>query len=108
MTLVKIGAHRVDVCDSACGARPCYSLFFDKGSFSQGRGYTSYHTDAKGKRVERPVCGTRHLRGCPTNSVCPVCRRATVDPTGSRCEGGSNIGEASAWVRCTGTTEGTR
>lgn len=83
--LVRIGKHRVDVARADCPKRDCYQLGFDKGSFSPGRGYTSYHTDAKGRRVERPVCMTRHLRGCPTRSVCPVCRLCSVDLPGARC-----------------------
>ena len=103
MTVVKIGGRRVDVLNAGCAERPCFSLFFDKGTYSQGRGYTSYHTDARGKRVERPVCGTRHLRGCPAASVCPVCRRASVDGLGARCEA-SEPGH-SVWRRCAGITE---
>ena len=83
--LVKIGTLKVDVLDAKCGDRECFALGFDKGSFTQGRGYTSYHTDAKGRRVERPVCMTRHLRGCPTNSVCAACRACSVDAIGSKC-----------------------
>lgn len=83
--LVKIEGRHVDVADVGCKSRSCFALGFDKGSFSPGRGYTSYHTDAKGQRVERPVCMTRHLRGCPTNSVCPTCRLASVDEPGAAC-----------------------
>ena len=83
--MIKIGKLSVDVCDAKCGERECFQLGFDKGSFSAGRGYTSYHTDAKGRRIERPVCMTRHLRGCPSNSVCAVCRLSSVDAVGSTC-----------------------
>jgi hypothetical protein len=83
--LVKIGRRNVDVLDSGCAKRECFALGFDKGSFSVGRGYTSYHTDAKGRRVEKPVCGTRHYRGCPSNSVCSVCRAASVEQPGGDC-----------------------
>ena len=82
---VRIGDLLVDVVDSDCPDRDCYSLGFDKGSFSQGRGYTSYHTDAKGRRKERPVCMTRHLRGCPSRSVCPSCRTLSVREPGCPC-----------------------
>ena len=83
--IVKIGERRVDVCDPKCADRPCFQLGFDKGTFSPGRGYTSYHTDGKGRRVERPVCMTRHLHGCPINSVCSTCRLCSVDGPGSPC-----------------------
>lgn len=90
--LVKIGDLRVDVCDPDCGSRECFQLGFDKGSFSQGRGYTSYHQDAKGRRVERPVCMERHIRGCPSNSVCEKCRTLSVRKPGELCN----------WSRCDG------
>lgn len=83
--LVKIQGRRVDVLDSGCAKRDCYQLGFDKGSFSPGRGYTNYHTDAKGRRIEKPVCATRLHRGCPVVSVCPRCRSAGVEPVGTRC-----------------------
>ena len=65
--ILKIGKHRVDVADEECPGRDCYQLGFDKGTYSQGRGYTSYH------KKELPVCWTRHLSGCPHDSVCPKC-----------------------------------
>jgi hypothetical protein len=83
--LVKIGKLKVDVLDTKCAKRDCFVLGFNKGSFSQGRGYTSYHTDANGKRVEKPVCGTRHYGGCPSNSVCATCRTVSVEAPGGRC-----------------------
>lgn len=84
--LVKIGRRQVDVADRDCAKRECFVLGFDKGSFTPGRGYTSYHTDAKGRRVEKPVCGRRHYHGCPVNSVCSVCRTASVLAPGTKCE----------------------
>lgn len=84
--IVKINKLRVDVAYRDCGKLPCFSLGFDKGTYTQGRGYTSYHTDAKGRRVEKPVCMTRHLRGCPSNSVCGMCRVSSVRPPGSPCD----------------------
>lgn len=84
--LVKIDRRMVDVSDRECATRACFRLGFDKGSFSQGRGYTSYHTDAKGRRVEKPVCMTRHLHGCPANSVCSTCRTVSVRAPGGRCD----------------------
>ena len=58
----------VDTCDSDCGSRPCFWLGQDKGSFTPGRGYTSYH--------KKPlwVCMTRHLHGCPESGICLNCR----------------------------------
>ena len=84
--IVKIGGRGVDVLDRDCRGRECFALGFDKGTYSAGRGYTSYHTDARGRRVEKPVCMTRHLRGCPTNSVCTKCRLSSVHDPGSPCE----------------------
>lgn len=92
--LVKIGKRKVDVAGKDCATRPCFTFGFDKGSFTPGRGYTSYHTDAKGRLVEKPVCMTRHVHGCPINSVCSTCRRASVDGPGAKCD---------AWG-CDGTT----
>ena len=83
--LVRIQGRRVDVLDSKCAKRGCFALGFDKGSFSPGRGYTDYYTDARGKRVEKTVCATRMHRGCPTVSVCSRCRSASVEPVGTRC-----------------------
>lgn len=76
--IVKIGKRSVDVARSDCAGMDCYALGFDKGTFCQGRGYTSYHRDTKGRRIEKPVCATRHHNGCPTNSVCQRCWGASV------------------------------
>ena len=84
---VKIKDRLVDVCDRECPNRPCFSLGLDKGTFTQGRGYTSYHKDAQGRTVEHPVCWTRHLQGCPINSVCPLCRSAGYRTPGGICGG---------------------
>jgi hypothetical protein len=64
---IKIQGKMVDVSRKDCGKRDCFYLLQDKGTFVQGRGYTSYH--------EKPrwVCGHRHLHGCPHGSVCPSC-----------------------------------
>lgn len=51
--------RRVGVVDADCEFRRCFWFGFDKGSFTPGVGYTSYHAQ------ERPVCFTRHLHGCP-------------------------------------------
>lgn len=77
---VKIGKFMVDVVDRDCPQRECYMLGFDKGSFTPGVGYTSYHKDG-----DRPVCMTRHLHGCPQNSVCSVCRTVSREQPGERC-----------------------
>jgi len=46
-------------CDVLCPFRPCFNKYEDKGSFSVGRGYTSY------SETFRPACGTRLNHGCP-------------------------------------------
>ena len=69
----------VDVLDRACFERPCFRRGEDKGTFVQGRGYTSYHPQP------RRVCMTRHLLGCPDNSVCPECRTVSVLEPGEQC-----------------------
>lgn len=66
---VKVEGRQVDVFDRDCPARACFWLGFDKGVFAQGRGYTRYHTDAKGNRVEHAVCWRRHRDGCPTDEI---------------------------------------
>jgi len=48
-----------DVLDEKCCARPCLNIGEDKGTYVQGRGYTSYHKNPK------LCCMTRELRGCP-------------------------------------------
>lgn len=83
---VKIGKFNVDVVDKDCPKRSCYRLGFDKGSYTPGRGYTSYHKDSKGKNIEYPVCMTRHLNGCPCNSICPICRIISVKSSGDKCD----------------------
>lgn len=81
---VKIGKLRVDVLDKKCPTRPCYTLGFDKGSYTPGRGYTSYHK-VNGRFIEYPVCMTRHLNGCPSNSICEKCRVVGVEAPGEKC-----------------------
>jgi hypothetical protein len=46
--------------DDECWRRSCMAPGLDKGSFSPGRGYTSYY------EVPIPICMTRHVSGCPT------------------------------------------
>lgn len=61
MTEVKFAdGRKVDVVDRECEFRPCFSYGLDRGPFVQGRGYTN----PRG-HVNRPVCNTRHLHGCP-------------------------------------------
>ena len=81
---VKYGKLRVDVADRDCLTRPCFQLGFDKGSFTPGRGYTSYY------KKERPVCMTRHVRGCPINSRCPVCNTVSFLAPGQKCNRGAS------------------
>jgi len=83
--LVKIGRKNVDVSSQDCASRPCFVLGVDKGTYTPGRGYTSYHRDGRGKLKPRPVCETRHHRGCPTNSVCERCRTSSPDEPGGTC-----------------------
>lgn len=45
--------------DALCRHRDCYQPGQDKGSYSPGRGYTSYHAKPL------PVCMTRLCHGCP-------------------------------------------
>lgn len=97
--IVQIKRQRVDVARRDCATRECLRIGEDKGTFCQGRGYTSYHRDSKGRLAPRIVCLTRHLNGCPCNSVCPEpeCRTASVLQPGEKCErcGGLLIERAS-------------
>ena len=82
---VKIGREQVEVLDRLCAKRSCFVRGEDKGTFVQGRGYTSYYDKP------RIVCWTRHLRGCPTAFICPApdCRLCHVEQSTacSRCGG---------------------
>jgi hypothetical protein len=49
--------------DLLCKWRDCYAPGQDKGSYSQGRGYTSYYDKPL------PVCMTRMCHGCPSGPV---------------------------------------
>lgn len=86
MVKIRDKGQPVDVYDRDCPKRPCYWVGRDKGSYSPGRGY-SYHRDRRGKTVERLVCWTRHLHGCPLPSVCPQCRTLAVQEPGTLCPG---------------------
>jgi len=48
-----------DVMDHACVGRPCLWIGENKGTYTQGRGYTRYY------KKPRLVCWTRHQNGCP-------------------------------------------
>ncbi len=71
MTVVKIRGKDTDVSRSDCGRRECFSLGHDQGPYVQGRGYT-------GSGSGQALCQTRHLRGCPSNSLCTKCRTLSV------------------------------
>jgi hypothetical protein len=71
--LVRIQKKLVDVADEKCATRSCFQLGQDKGTFVQGRGYTSYHKNPKW------VCLRRMLHGCPTVAVCPQCRHGYAE-----------------------------
>jgi len=77
---VRVEKMLVDVADEECHMRPCFQLGFDKGYFTKGRGYTSYH------KKPIPVCMTRHLHGCPENSRCPQCNTVSRLSPGAKCE----------------------
>ena len=47
-------------CDVLCPYRRCYNKYENKGSFTPGKGYTSY------SKVFTPACGTRMSSGCPS------------------------------------------
>lgn len=73
MTRKAVKASHVDTASRLCGPHlTCYHVGEDKGTFVQGRGYTSYH------KTPRLVCMTRHLHGCPTVGVCRACRSTTA------------------------------
>lgn len=80
---VTVGLTRdVDVVDEDCPHRSCFWLYFDKGSFTPGVGYTSYY------EKERPCCGTRHMHGCPHvggHIVCGGCRHVLGVYDGDEC-----------------------
>lgn len=61
---LKIDKRMVEVLNNRCKDVDCFNMFADKGTFVQGRGYTSYHNKV------RWVCGTRHLQGCPNAGQC--------------------------------------
>lgn len=78
MTVVRIGGRDVAVIDADCEHRPCFQLGFDKGPFTPGVGYTSYHRSGP-----RAVCWTRHLSGCPHAGFhvrCGDCHRVVSGP----------------------------
>lgn len=64
----------VHVLDELCELRPCLQVGEDKGSYSPGRGYTSYHKHPK------LVCMRRHCHGCPHPLPEPDPERARCCP----------------------------
>lgn len=46
-------------CEPCCMFRSCYNKYENKGSYTPGRGYTSYYSQFY------PACGTRLNSGCP-------------------------------------------
>lgn len=64
-----------DVSDALCAFRDCLHVAEDKGSYTPGVGYTSYH------RSPRLVCMTRHVRGCPHPQPDPDPERARCCPS---------------------------
>ena len=57
---------------NVCWMRECMWVGEDKGSYTPGRGYTSYYAKPK------PVCMRRHTQGCPYPLPEP-------DPENARC-----------------------
>lgn len=45
--------------DPKCRYRTCFGIMLNKGSFTNGVGYTSYHAKPE------EVCRMNHLHGCP-------------------------------------------
>lgn len=60
--------------DILCKWRECYIPGQNKGTYSQGRGYTSYHDKP------RPVCVTRMCHGCPTGPIDSENRSMRLEP----------------------------
>ena len=76
---VKINGKNVDVCHKDCPKQECFHLGQDKGTFVQGRGYTSYH------KTPLWVCMTRHLHGCPEGWLCPEPCNTIMAPPNKKC-----------------------
>lgn len=87
--IVRIERQNVDVVDKNCKTRECLQIGMDHGPYVQGRGYTM-----GSKYKSKPVCLRRHLHGCPVNSVCPLCRSASIEAPGAKCK----------WGTCDGVT----
>jgi hypothetical protein len=58
-------------CDVLCPYRKFYQRGEDKGSFTPGKGYTSYH------KKPIPACNTRLNHGCPDS--CPADIKAFLE-----------------------------
>jgi hypothetical protein len=70
---IKLNGKTVCVRQKLCAGRKCFVLGQTKGSFTPGRGYTSY------QKKPTWICLTRDLRGCPTVGLCPGCQTGFVD-----------------------------
>ena len=70
---------RVDVAERNCPSLKCFWLGEDKGTYTPGRGYTSYHAKP------RLVCMTRHCHGCPVVGVCAACRTCIAPYADGKC-----------------------
>lgn len=58
--IIILEGKEVDVLNKDCIFRPCFHFFVDKGTYTIGRGYTSYYDK------EKYCCGTRKCHGCPS------------------------------------------
>jgi len=52
--------------DALCKYRTCYSLMVNKGPFTLGKGYTSYHKNPD------IVCRQNHICGCPEDPIIDI------------------------------------
>lgn len=62
-------AYGTNECGLLAWWRECYHPGENKGTYSPGRGYTSYH------KVPIKVCGTRYFHGCPVECAVPETQR---------------------------------
>ena len=77
--ITKVGTNKVDVISTLCPSLPCYHAAQDKGTFTPGRGYTSYH------KKPQWVCMTRHAHGCPVTHRCLPCNSVIAPGYGGVC-----------------------
>ncbi len=81
-TVVVIEPGTWMVFDEAPESAPEVDEPWDREHLRPGAGL---RRDSRGRPVDHPVCMTRHLRGCPVNSVCPSCRTCSVLAPGEAC-----------------------